>query len=63
LFRKDFLPLPRLIFKKLFAYGTAYRATKKGGDDGTALFGWLLVYSMAAIIPFLGYYLWKESKK
>ena len=44
-------------------YGSAYRATKNGGDNGIALFGWLIVYTIAAWIPFLGYYLWKQSKK
>jgi len=47
----------------ILAYGTAYRKTKKGGDDGVALFGWMIVYGFAAIIPFLGYYLWKKNKE
>ena len=49
--------------QQIFAYGTAYRAAKKGGDNGVALFGWLLVYGLAAMIPGLGYYLWRKSKK
>jgi len=43
------------------ALGTAYRATKLGGDNGVALFGWLLVYGLAAYIPGLGFYFWKKS--
>ncbi len=45
------------------AYGTAYRKTKAGGDNGVALFGWLIVYVWAAMVPGLGYYLWKKSKE
>ena len=44
------------------AYGTAYRHTKRGGDDGLALFGWMFVFGLAAVIPGLGYYLWNQSK-
>ena len=45
-------------------YGTAYRATKKGGDNGVALFGWLIVYGwLAAMVPGLGWYLWNKSKE
>ena len=46
-----------------FAYGTAYRYTKKGGDNGVALFGWMLVFMLASAIPGLGIYLWHKSKK
>ena len=42
-------------------YGTAYRYTKSGGDDGFSLFGWMIATSFAAIIPGLGYYMWKTS--
>ena len=42
--------------------GTAYRATKNGGDNGVALFGWLFVYGLASMIPGLGYYFWKKSR-
>ena len=45
------------------AYGTAYRLTKKGGDSGAALFGWLLLFELAAIIPGLGIYLWVHYKE
>ena len=45
-----------------FGYGTAYRLTKKGGDNGVSLFGWLLVMNLAAIIPGLGIYLWQKYR-
>jgi len=44
-------------------YGTAYRLTKKGGDNGVALFGWWLVLGFAAIIPGLGIYLWVRNRE
>ena len=42
----------------LLSYGTAYRLTKSGGDNGAALFGWFLVLGLASAIPGLGLYLW-----
>ena len=42
----------------LFGYGTAYRLTKRGGDNGVALVGWMFVMSLASVIPGLGFYLW-----
>jgi len=39
-------------------YGTAYRLTKYGGDNGLSLWGWFFVLSLASIIPGLGVYLW-----
>jgi hypothetical protein len=45
-----------------FAYGTVYRLTKNGGDNGVSLFGWLFVMSLASIIPGLGLYLWYKYK-
>jgi hypothetical protein len=51
------------IVQAFFAYGTAYRYTKNGGDNGVALFGWLLLFGLASIIPGLGIYLWYKSKK
>ena len=47
----------------LMGYGTAYRKTKANGDNGVSLFGWMIVYVLAAIIPGLGIYLWKKSKE
>jgi hypothetical protein len=40
------------------AYGTAYRWTKGGGDNGLALFGWFFVFGLASLIPGLGLYFW-----
>ena len=50
------------VIQGLFAYGTAYRFTKKGGDNGVALFGWMLVFGLAAAVPGLGIYLWYRYK-
>ena len=43
-------------------YGTAYRLTKRGGDNGIALFGWMLACGLAAMIPGLGIWLWVKYK-
>lgn len=43
--------------------GPAYRYTKNGGDNGIALFGWMLLFGLASLIPGLGIYLWYKSKK
>ena len=47
----------------LFGYGTAYRLTKRGGDNGVALFGWVIVMSLAAAVPGLGIFLWFQYKE
>jgi len=47
-----------VLVQGIFSYGTAYRLTKNGGDNGVALFGWTLVMSFANLIPGLGIYLW-----
>ena len=52
-----------VIVQGIMGYGTAYRKTKANGDSGVSLFGWMIVYSLAAIIPVLGYILWKKSKQ
>lgn len=44
-------------------YGTAYRYTKRGGDTGIALCGWLILFTLAALIPGLGIYFWNRSLK
>ena len=44
-------------------YGTAYRMTKRGGDNGVALFGWMIVFALAASVPGLGIYLWIKNKE
>lgn len=46
----------------ILAYGTAYRLTKSGSDNGAALFGWFFVLDLASLIPGLGIYLWFRYK-
>ena len=46
-----------------FGIGTAYRLTKKGGDNGVALFGWNIVMGLASLIPGLGFYLWRKHRE
>ena len=50
------------IYQVCLGYGTAYRLTKMGADNGTALFGWIFVTGLAAIIPGLGFYIWNKYK-
>lgn len=45
------------------SYGTAYRLTKKGGDNGASLFGWMFALNLASIVPGLGIYLWYKYKE
>ena len=42
--------------------GTAYRLTKNGGDNGVALWGWMFVMNLAALIPGLGIWLWHKYR-
>lgn len=51
------------VVQSFFGFGTAYRSTKNGGDNGIALYGWLIAYSFAALIPGLGFYLWYKSRE
>ena len=51
-----------VIVQMFLAYGTAYRKAKANGDNGVSLFGWLIVYELAALVPYLGFYLWGKSK-
>ena len=51
------------IVQIFLGYGTAYRLTKNGGDNGVALFGWLFLMMWAAAIPGLGFYLWHKYKE
>ncbi|MCL2366562.1 MAG: hypothetical protein FWC75_05875 [Oscillospiraceae bacterium] len=46
----------------LLSYGTAYRLTKNGGDNGVSLYGWLFVLGLAALVPGLGIYLWRRYR-
>lgn len=50
------------VIQSYLAYGTAYRHTRDGGDSGVALWGWLIVFNLAALIPGMGIYLWHKSK-
>jgi len=50
------------IVQLFLAYGTAYRLTKNGGDNGVALFGWMLLMMLASAVPGLGFYLWSKYK-
>ncbi|MCL2810265.1 MAG: hypothetical protein FWD25_00025 [Clostridia bacterium] len=45
------------------SYGTAYRLTKHGGDNGVSLFGWFFALNFAAMIPGLGFYLWRKYRE
>lgn len=51
------------VLQLFFSYGTAYRLTKRGGDNGVALYGWMLVMALASLIPGLGIYLWVKNKE
>lgn len=51
-----------VIVQGFLAYGTAYRVAKSGGNDGFALFGWLLVFQAAAMVPGLGIYFWQKHR-
>jgi len=51
-----------MIVQSFLSYGTAYRLTKNGGDNGIALFGWFLVVGFASIIPGLGIWLYVKYK-
>ena len=46
----------------MLGYGTAYRLTKNGGDNGVALVGWLVITNLASLIPGLGFYLWSRNR-
>ena len=56
-----FLWLVSTMVQSIMAFGTAYRKTKENGDNGVSLWGWMFVYDLAALIPGLGFYLWKKS--
>lgn len=51
------------LVQAILGYGTAYRKTKANGDNGVSLFGWMIVYSLAAMVPGLGIYLWSKSRE
>ena len=51
------------VVQSILNYGTAYRLTKKGGDNGVALFGWMLLMGFASVVPGLGFYLWHKYRE
>lgn len=51
------------IVQVFLGIGTAYRKTKANGDNGVSLYGWMIVYALAGLVPYLGFYLWKKSKE
>lgn len=42
------------VIQAFLAYGTAYRCTKKGNDNGFGLFVYLIGFTFAALVPGLG---------
>jgi hypothetical protein len=50
------------IVQCFFSYGTAYRRTRAGGGDGLALYGWMVVFQLASMIPGLGIYFWRKYR-
>ena len=62
LFFAIFIWLAVVVYQACLGYGTAYRLTKMGADNGTALFGWIFVTSLAALVPGLGFYIWNKYK-
>ncbi len=49
--------------QECFSYGTAYRLTKRNGDNGVSLFGWMIALTFASMVPGLGIYLWYKYKE
>lgn len=45
-----------------FSLGTAYRYTKRGGDNGLALWGWMFVFGCSSMVPGLGLYFWYKTR-
>lgn len=48
--------------QNILSYGTAYRLTRRGGDNGVSLFGWITLLGFASMVPGLGIYLWYKYK-
>lgn len=51
------------VVQTLLSIGTAYRLTKNGGDNGIALWGWMLLLNICSMVPGLGIYLWFKYKE
>jgi hypothetical protein len=54
--------LIQMSIQMFLSYGTAYRLTKRGGDNGIALYGWILLLGLASMVPGLGVYLWLKNR-
>lgn len=52
-----------IIVSMFLNYGTAYRLTRNGGDNGIALFGWFFALAFAGIVPGLCIWLWFKHKE
>lgn len=51
-----------VLVQSFLAYGTAYRLTRDGGDNGVSLFGWLFLMGLVSMVPGLGIYLWYKYR-
>jgi len=51
-----------IVVQSILGYGTAYRLTKAGGDNGVSLFGWFIIVNFAALVPGLGIWMWFKYK-
>ena len=51
-----------MIYQCLLGYGTAYRLTKEGSDNGVGLFLWIFAMTLVAIVPGLGFFIWNKYK-
>ena len=51
-----------ILVQSLLGLGTAYRLTKGGGDNGIALWGWIFLMNLAALIPGLGFVIWNAYR-
>ena len=52
-----------VVVQGFLSYGTAYRWTKNGGDNGVVLFAWFFVLALASIVPGLALYFWLKSRE
>ncbi|MCL2855847.1 MAG: hypothetical protein FWE21_09560 [Defluviitaleaceae bacterium] len=52
-----------VVVQNYLGFGTAYRLTKAGGDNGLALFGWLFLTNLASLVPGLGFWLWHKYRR
>ena len=57
-----FLWMVVVCIQEILSFGTAYRLTKNGGDNGVALWGWFFALGFASLIPGLGFYLWHKYR-